>query len=132
MTNFLSSFTASLANFTRSRKPGLQNRPPFATLARVKPGSISEVLERLEKDQLVERWRDQQDRRIVRVKLTAKGQQMHLKNLRARQEFERQLLRNVSATERAAFVQVLQKIHREMTTHYVELMPKHCKDGEKD
>lgn len=117
--------------FLLANNEGVSQRE-LATLARVKPGSISEVLERLEKDQLVERWRDQQDRRIVRVKLTAKGQQVHLKNLRARQEFERQLLRNVSATERAAFVQVLQKIHREMTTHYGELMPKHCKDGEKD
>ena len=72
--------------FLLANNEGVSQRE-LATLARVKPGSISEVLERLEKDQLVERWRDQQDRRIVRVKLTAKGQQMHLKNLRARQEF---------------------------------------------
>ena len=73
--------------FLLANNEGVSQRE-LANLARVQPGSISEVLERLEKDQLVERWRDQQDRRIVRVKLTARGRQLHAKNLRARQKFE--------------------------------------------
>lgn len=115
--------------FLLANNAGVSQRE-LATLAGVQPGSISEVLERLEKDHIVERWRDQQDRRVVRVKLTAKGQEIHRKNLRARQEYERELLQNVTAEERAAFVNVLQKIRAELRTNYGEMMPHQRKDGD--
>lgn len=116
--------------FLLANNEGVSQRE-LANLARVQPGSISEVLERPEKDQLVERWRDQQDRRIVRVKLTARGRQLHAKDLRARQKFEQQLLQNVSAAERATFLQVLQKVHDELAAHYGQLIPKQRKAGAK-
>ncbi|WP_283587260.1 MarR family winged helix-turn-helix transcriptional regulator [Limosilactobacillus viscerum] len=95
----------------------------LATLAQVKPGSISEVLERLEKNKIVERWRDETDRRIVRVKLTAKGKELYQENLATRQQFERELLQKVTAEERKSFLNVVQKMQKQLKANYGDLLP---------
>lgn len=97
----------------------------LAALARVKPGSISEVLERLEKDQQVIRWRDEHDRRMVRVKLTPKGECLYKDNLAKRQRFESELLQNVTAPERANFITVIKKMQQQLQENYRDLLPKH-------
>lgn len=86
----------------------------LARLAHVKPGSISEVLERLEKGQIINRWRDDTDRRVVRVRLTATGRTLYQENLASRQRFERELLRTVTDEERQVFIKVIQKIHHQL------------------
>lgn len=110
-----------------AHNPGAAQRE-LAVLAQVKPGSISEVLERLEKDQLVTRWRDERDRRIVRVQLTAKGEQLYQENLAARQRFERELLQTVTDQERATFSMVVQKMQEQLQKNYGDLLPKKRKE----
>lgn len=100
----------------------------LASLARVKPGSISEVLERLEKDKIVKRWRDGSDRRIVRVRLTSKGDRLYQENCEARQQFESELLQNVTDDEREVFVHTIQKMRRQLAGHYGDLLPQKRKE----
>lgn len=47
----------------------------LADMANIKPGSLTEVLERLERDDLIKRERLVNDRRVIHVRLTAKGAQ---------------------------------------------------------
>lgn len=101
----------------------------LAVLAQVKPGSISEVLERLEKAQQVARWRDHHDRRIVRVKLTAKGQQLYRHNQVARHHFESVLLKTVTTQEQDTFNAVVQKMRQQLRDHYGEHLAQEREEG---
>lgn len=101
----------------------------LAGLAQVKPGSISEVLERLEKDKIVKRWRDDSDRRIVRVRLTSKGEQLYQENREARHQFESELLQTVTDDEREVFVRVIQKMRHQLAGHYGDLLPQKGRSG---
>lgn len=54
-------------------------QPPIGELAcqmRVKPATLSGLAERLERQQLIERVHDPEDRRVVRVSLTAEGRRV--------------------------------------------------------
>lgn len=100
----------------------------LASLAQVKPGSISEVLERLEKDEIVKRWRDDSDRRIVRVRLTSKGERLYQENREARHQFESELLQTVTDDEREVFVHIIQKMRQQLESHYGDLLPQRRKE----
>ena len=50
----------------------------LAGLAQIKPGSLTEVMERLERNQYVVRRRDERDRRMIRVYLTEQGCRFHV------------------------------------------------------
>ena len=48
----------------------------IAKNARVKRSTITDMVDRMEKDKIAERIRDPKDRRLVKVKLTSKGKRM--------------------------------------------------------
>ena len=68
------------------------------------------------------------DRRIVRVQLTAKGEQLYQENLAARRRFERELLQTVTDQERATFSMVVQKMQEQLQKNYGDLLPKKRKE----
>lgn len=82
----------------------------LANLAGVKPGSLTEVLERLERNAYVVRRRDDQDHRVIRVGLTRQGRHFYAKLAARRAAFARQLLSDVSSQERQQFVRVVDKM----------------------
>ncbi|HJA27337.1 MAG TPA: MarR family transcriptional regulator [Candidatus Limosilactobacillus intestinigallinarum] len=86
----------------------------LATLAGVKPGSLTEVLERLERNAYVIRRRDDRDRRIIRVDLTDRGRCFHAELTAQRAAFVHYLLKNVSPQERQQFVRVVDKIRTQL------------------
>lgn len=93
--------------------PGSSQRE-IAKLARIKPGSLTEVLERLEKGGYVTRSRDPQDRRIIRVDLTERGKKFHQDLIARRDRFNQALLANVDEQERQQFVTVLAKMEEQL------------------
>lgn len=95
--------------FLLAKNEGISQRQ-LADLAQIKPSSLTQLLERLEKDQLIYRQRDKDDRRIIRVWLTAKGKEKHTNNLLHRRKYEQLLLNEVSDTEKDVFIQVLGKM----------------------
>ena len=89
-----------------------QNRS-LALLARnahVRPSSVSEVLERLEKSGLIERRRDQKDRRVLRVYLTDKGSAQNESNSARWYRFVGYLMEPLSEAEKESYLQILQKL----------------------
>ncbi|MEE8856681.1 MAG: MarR family transcriptional regulator [Lactobacillus sp.] len=89
-----------------------QNRS-LALLARnahVRPSSVSEVLERLEKSGLIERRRDQKDRRVLRVYLTDKGSAQNESNSARWYRFVGHLMEPLSEAEKESYLQILQKL----------------------
>lgn len=95
--------------FLLAKNEGISQRQ-LADLAQIKPSSLTQLLERLEKDQLIYRRRDKDDRRIIRVWLTAKGKERHANNLQHRRKYEQLLLSEVSDAEKDVFIQVLGKM----------------------
>lgn len=89
-----------------------QNRS-LALLARnahVRPSSVSEVLERLEKSGLIERRRDQKDRRVLRVYLTDKGSAQNESNSARWYRFVGHLMEPLNEAEKESYLQILQKL----------------------
>jgi DNA-binding MarR family transcriptional regulator len=95
------------------RHPGSSQRE-IAKLARIKPGSLTEVLERLEKGGYVTRSRDPKDRRIIRVDLTERGKEFYQDLIARRDRFNQALLANVDVQERQQFVTVLAKMEEQL------------------
>ena len=65
---------------------------PIGTLAdnaRVKRSTMTDMVDRMENDAIVERFHDEEDRRVVRVRLTPKGKKLRQEfYVKRRQEFE--------------------------------------------
>lgn len=87
----------------------------LAVLAGVKPGSLTEVLERLERNGYVSRQRDEWDRRVIRVTLTTRGRTFHADLVAKRAAFARRLLTDVSPKEREQFIRVVDKMQTQLT-----------------
>lgn len=103
--------------------PGLAQRE-IANLAHVKPGSLTEVLDRLERAQLIARKRDEHDRRVWRVTLTDKGWQSYHQLVKQRQEFEKTMLKGITREEQGEFVRIVAKLRSRLEQNYDKLLKK--------
>lgn len=74
------------------------------------PAAITTLLDRMEKNELIERVRDSADRRIVWIKLTPKGEQEKSRGLQIRDEFISNVLNRISAHNQQLFIYLLGKI----------------------
>lgn len=92
----------------------------LAKLAQIKPGSLTQVLEKMEKDQLIIRERDENDRRLVYVRLSAAGKKQFAKNVQYHHDFQRFMTEPLSEEEMASFITTLGKL-RSQFNKYVEL-----------
>ena len=68
----------------------------LAKLVHVRPGSVSQVLARLERDGMIQRHRDQKDHRLVVVSLTDKGLKKYHQLDLERKQFINDLLSKLS------------------------------------
>jgi DNA-binding MarR family transcriptional regulator len=97
----------TLARYTAlsviARRDGLSN----AQLARrsyITPQSMSQVISALERDGLIERQPDRSHRKILRARLTGKGRRVLAECDRAVDALEQEMLTEVPAEARDAFV----------------------------
>lgn len=82
----------------------------LAELTQVKPGSLTQTLERMEKGGLIDRHRSEHDRRRIEVQLTTKGEQLYRQLDSHRQEFTDYLLAGLSVNELQELTTILQKL----------------------
>lgn len=82
----------------------------IAPLAGVTRASISAVLNTLERDGLVERRRDSQDRRVVTIVLTEEGRAQVLDVHRAQRAVENEWAETLSPAERTQFLSLMRKL----------------------
>lgn len=80
----------------------------------IRPASLTDLLEKLERDQLIVRSRDQNDRRVVRVSITEKGQQIVRQNIQVRREIEATMFGSLSGSEIQTMTTILQKMSQSL------------------
>lgn len=72
--------------------------------------NMTQLIDRLEHEGLVERHADAQDRRAIRARLTKLGERRHADGVRALEGAEQGLLNGLEASQRAALIGVLQEL----------------------
>lgn len=80
--------------------------------------TATDLIDRMERNGLVERVRDEKDRRVVRLHMTEKGQQMILEVLESRKRYLDQLLAHVNIEDQEKLVNSLSKIYDLMKDEY--------------
>ncbi|WMJ75790.1 MarR family transcriptional regulator [Sedimentibacter sp. MB35-C1] len=76
----------------------------------VKESSVARLLDRMERDGLVERVRSEEDKRVINLRLTEKGRQRRAKLVPEGEKFERLLHKNISDEDMKIFTMVLSKM----------------------
>ena len=76
----------------------------------IKESSVARLLDRMERDGLVERVKNENDKRVTNLRLTDKGKQYRIKLLPEGEEFEKLLYKNISDEEMKIFTMVLSKM----------------------
>lgn len=105
--------TASqLSALSALAKRGELSLGELATIERVAPPSMTRIAARLEESGLVERRIDASDRRVVRVVLTAEGQQLLDETRTRRDAFLAARLRALSDDERRVLAEALPLLER--------------------
>ncbi|SES92994.1 MarR family winged helix-turn-helix transcriptional regulator [Anaerobranca gottschalkii] len=80
--------------------------------------TATDLIDRMERNGLVERVRDEKDRRVVRLHMTEKGQQMILEVLESRKRYLDELLTKVNIEDQEKLVSSLSKIYDLMKDEY--------------
>lgn len=76
----------------------------------LKPGSLSEILSKMEAGGLIERTRDTKDRRQLFVKLTRAGSELARREHEKRQAFRRVAFSSLTVEEQEQLAEMLEKI----------------------
>ncbi|MDQ0215426.1 DNA-binding MarR family transcriptional regulator [Oikeobacillus pervagus] len=76
--------------------------------------TMTDLIDRMEKNQLVARMKDSQDRRVVRIQLLEEGERIIDEVIQKRQLFVQQTLSDFNDTEIMSLKNNLMKMHQEM------------------
>ncbi|MGY4112705.1 MarR family winged helix-turn-helix transcriptional regulator [Aeribacillus sp. SP014] len=76
--------------------------------------TITDLIDRMEKNNLVKWVKDEKDRRLVRIQLLENGQRVIEAALAKRQEYLREVLKNFSDQEIVQLEKLLAKLQQEM------------------
>ena len=95
--------------FLLSKHENISQRE-LASLAQVKPGSMTEILTRMERDGLITRQRDVSDKRVIHVRLTKAGTELAKENHQRHQWFCKTLFGTLSDEEKAELNRLILKI----------------------
>jgi len=88
----------------------------------ISPASVTNMLQRMERDGWIERRRDELDQRIVRVYLTGKAKETRIQAKRVFQEMEDALNAIYTVEEQSTLKRLLTKLH----THFALEQPHPC------
>jgi DNA-binding MarR family transcriptional regulator len=89
----------------------------LARAAGIRPQSVVDLIGPLERRGLIKRREAPEHRRILRITLTAAGEQLFARALPAAAELERELLANLTGTELAGLRKGLEKLLANAETH---------------
>ncbi|WP_313891662.1 MarR family transcriptional regulator [Psychrobacillus sp.] len=76
--------------------------------------TTTDLIDRMEKSKLVQRVRDEQDRRVVRIHLLEEGERIIEEVIEKRQHYLDDVLNQFSAEEVLNLSSLLEKLHQEM------------------
>jgi DNA-binding MarR family transcriptional regulator len=78
--------------------------------------TTTDLIDRMEANELVERVRDTNDRRVVRIHLKEKGKKIIVDVLEARRQYLSMILKDFSEQDVEDLARTLQILHNEMST----------------
>ena len=73
--------------------------------------TTTDLVDRMEKNELVQRVRDEQDRRVVRIHLLPEGERIIQEVIDKRQNYLRELLQDFEVDEAQELLKLLKKLH---------------------
>ncbi|ANU11341.1 MarR family transcriptional regulator [Planococcus antarcticus DSM 14505] len=76
--------------------------------------TTTDLVDRMEKNELVVRIREEQDRRVVRIKLLKEGERVIEEVIQKRQEYLKTVLADFTKDEAEQFGALLEKLHTNM------------------
>ncbi len=76
--------------------------------------TTTDLVDRMEKNELVVRIREEQDRRVVRIKLLKEGERVIEEVIQKRQEYLQTVLADFTKEEAEQFAGLLEKLHKNM------------------
>lgn len=76
--------------------------------------TTTDLIDRMEKSELVQRVRDEQDRRVVRIHLLKEGERIIEEVIDKRQQYLKDVLNQFDLDEAAQLSKLLEKLHQEM------------------
>lgn len=76
--------------------------------------TTTDLVDRMEKNEMVVRIREEQDRRVVRIKLLKEGERVIEEVIQKRREYLNTVLENFSEDESEKFAALLEKLHTNM------------------
>ena len=76
--------------------------------------TTTDLVDRMEKNELVVRIREEQDRRVVRIKLLKEGERVIEEVIQKRQEYLKTVLADFTLDEAEQFAALLEKLHKNM------------------
>lgn len=89
---------------------GEMSQQELGSYFELKPGSLSEVLAKIETSGLIERTRNPEDRRQLTIRLTEKGLEEATRDQEGRDRFRREAFDNLTIEEREQLAGILDKI----------------------
>ena len=95
--------------FLLSKHENISQRE-LANLAQIKPGSMTEILSRMERDGLIKRQRDVSDKRVIHVCLTEAGIELAKENHQRHLSFCKILFGTLSDEEKTELNRLILKI----------------------
>lgn len=101
--------------FLLSKHENISQRE-LANLAQIKPGSMTEILARMERDDLIKRKRDENDKRVIHVQLTKTGVELAKENHQRYERFCNMLFGTLNPEEKEEFNRLLLKIDQNIKT----------------
>lgn len=84
----------------------------------IRAASVSEVIKKLEKAELIERKQCQQDKRTTILKLTSKGREEAYKAFEERRIRHQQMFSGLSYEEKEALLYLTEKLNNDWDTRY--------------
>ena len=76
--------------------------------------TTTDLVDRMEKNELVVRIREEQDRRVVRIKLLKEGERVIEEVIQKRQDYLKTVLGDFTTDEAEQFAALLEKLHTNM------------------
>lgn len=99
--------------FALSRKNG-QSQKELANRLNIKPATITVMVSRMEKTELVERKQDPEDQRVSRVYITEKGKQVFEEVKKAMEVMDTECFNNFTSEEKVLLRRLLMQVRNNL------------------
>jgi DNA-binding MarR family transcriptional regulator len=106
---------SQLKAMTAFSEDSLLSMGELCKMANIKMPSMTEVVDRFEKEEILERIRDDEDRRVVKVQMTAKGKKMHKEVLKRRADELTKMFGVLTTKDREKLVDSLRNVSEILT-----------------